>query len=197
MSEIDRLLSMVENPTRRRILEALVREPHYPLQLSKELKISQQAIVKHLRALEECGVVSSYSEDSDRGPARKQYVPASEFTIMVDLRPGMFNAEIVSLRPAEENETEIRSDDLEKVRKEVGEIDSELDRIAQRREELLDRRARLLSVARELALDHGDYQIRRVMYEMLNRPLLGAEEIAKELSMRDDRIREILRELKG
>ena len=196
MSEIDRLLSMVENPTRRRILEALVREPHYPLQLSKELKISQQAIVKHLRALEECGVVSSYSEDSDRGPARKQYVPASEFSIMVDLRSGMFNAEIVSLRPAEEG-TETRSDDLEKVRKEIGGIDSELDRIAKRRAELLDRRARLLSVAREMALDHEDYQIRRVMYEMLNRPMLGAEEIAKELSIRDDRIREILRELKG
>ena len=31
MDDIDILLSMVENPTRRRILESLVREPSYPL----------------------------------------------------------------------------------------------------------------------------------------------------------------------
>ena len=39
MDDIDILLSMVENPTRRRILESLVREPSYPLRLSKELGV--------------------------------------------------------------------------------------------------------------------------------------------------------------
>ena len=43
MYDMDSILAVVENPTRRKILQAVVREPHYPLQLSKELGISQQA----------------------------------------------------------------------------------------------------------------------------------------------------------
>ena len=52
MDDIDILLSMVENPTRRRILESLVREPSYPLRLSKELGVSQQAVMKNLALME-------------------------------------------------------------------------------------------------------------------------------------------------
>ena len=40
------------------ILELLTKEPHYALQLSDLLNISQQAVVKHLDILEEAGFVS-------------------------------------------------------------------------------------------------------------------------------------------
>jgi ArsR family transcriptional regulator len=62
MDELDVLLSVIENPTRRRILEALVREPHYPLQLSRELGMSQQIIMKHLKVLEDYRMVRCYPE---------------------------------------------------------------------------------------------------------------------------------------
>ena len=39
---LDGLLRVLENPTRRRIMERLARESHYPLQLSRELGVSQQ-----------------------------------------------------------------------------------------------------------------------------------------------------------
>ena len=42
------ILNMISNPTRRRILESLTKEPSYPLQLSKEIGVSQQAIMKNL-----------------------------------------------------------------------------------------------------------------------------------------------------
>ena len=64
MMDLDILLSMVENPTRRKILESLVKEPHYPLQLSKELGISQQAVMKNLNMLEKNGMVVSYQVSS-------------------------------------------------------------------------------------------------------------------------------------
>ncbi|HOO03647.1 MAG TPA: helix-turn-helix domain-containing protein, partial [Methanomassiliicoccales archaeon] len=67
MDELDVLLSVIENPTRRKILEALVREPQYPLQLSRELGLSQQGIMKHLRMLEDLDLVRSFSEESDQG----------------------------------------------------------------------------------------------------------------------------------
>ena len=49
--ELDEILSVLENPIRRRILQKLSRESNYPLQISKELNVSQQAIMKHLRVL--------------------------------------------------------------------------------------------------------------------------------------------------
>ena len=98
LSDLDTLLSVIENPTRRRILEALVREPHYSLQLSKELGMSQQAIMKHMKVLEECDLVRSYPGESDQGgPARKLYVPTTKFTITVDFGPGLFSTDIIRL----------------------------------------------------------------------------------------------------
>ena len=60
MMDLDVLLSMIKNPTRRKILESLVKMPRYPLQLSKELGISQQAVMKNLSVLEKNGMVVSY-----------------------------------------------------------------------------------------------------------------------------------------
>ena len=63
----DESLSILENPTRRSILRHLVKEPHYPLQLSELLDVSQQAVVKHLKVLEEAGFVDSEMKKSDKG----------------------------------------------------------------------------------------------------------------------------------
>ncbi len=85
MVDLDEVLSVIENPARRKILEALVREPHYPLQLSKELGMSQQAVMKHLKVLENYHLVESYKEPSNLGgPMRNKYYPALNFTIIVD-----------------------------------------------------------------------------------------------------------------
>ena len=45
----DEALRLLENKVRRQILERLVREPHYPLQLAQQIGVSQQAIMKHLK----------------------------------------------------------------------------------------------------------------------------------------------------
>ena len=65
--DFDESLSILENPTRRSILRHLVKEPHYPLQLSELLDVSQQAVVKHLKVLEEAGFVDSEMKKSDKG----------------------------------------------------------------------------------------------------------------------------------
>lgn len=72
MVGFDESLSILENPTRRSILRHLVKEPHYPLQLSELLDVSQQAVVKHLKVLEEAGFVDSEMKKSDKAaPPRK------------------------------------------------------------------------------------------------------------------------------
>ena len=49
--DVDELFYLLENPTRRRILQLLSIERLYPLQLSREIDVTQQAVVKHLRIL--------------------------------------------------------------------------------------------------------------------------------------------------
>ncbi len=95
MDDIDILLSIVENPTRRRILESLVREPSYPLRLSKELGVSQQAVMKNLALMEQNGLVISSRVDSSMGPMRILYTPNTEFTLVVEMHNSMFSAKVI------------------------------------------------------------------------------------------------------
>ena len=94
MDELDILLSLVENPTRRRILERIVREPSYPLQLSKELGVSTQAVMKNLTLMEHHGMVERTEVRSDMGPNRFLYAPRREFTLVVDMRQHAFTARV-------------------------------------------------------------------------------------------------------
>jgi len=90
----DESLSILENSTRRDILRCLVKEPHYPLQLSEILDVSQQAVVKHLKVLEGAGFVDSESKKSDKGgPPKKVYRVNQSFSIRLDLGPDLFRAE--------------------------------------------------------------------------------------------------------
>jgi ArsR family transcriptional regulator len=74
IDNIDVLLEVLGNDTRRRILQLLADEPRYFIQLSKDLGVSQQAVLKHLEVLERNGFVSSFDKDSDfAAPKRKYY----------------------------------------------------------------------------------------------------------------------------
>ena len=94
MVGFDESLSILENTTRRKILRCLVKEPHYPLQLSELLDVSQQAVVKHLRVLEGAGFVDSEMTKSNKGgPPKKVYRVNQSFSIRLDLGPDLFRAE--------------------------------------------------------------------------------------------------------
>jgi ArsR family transcriptional regulator len=70
----DIILDIVGNNTRRKILATLAREPMYFNQLAKEIAIGQQAILRHMKALEDIGLIESYAERSNLGaPDRKYY----------------------------------------------------------------------------------------------------------------------------
>ena len=94
MVDFDEALAILENPTRRQILRRLVKEPHSPLQLSELLDVSQQAVVKHLRVLEESGFVDSERVPSEKGgPPKKMYTVNQSFSLRLDLGPDLFRAE--------------------------------------------------------------------------------------------------------
>ena len=94
MVDFDGAMSILENTTRREILKFLVKEPHYPLQLSEMLEVSQQAVMKHLKVLEEGGFVESDKVPSEKGgPPKKVYKVSQSFSLRLDLGPDLFRSE--------------------------------------------------------------------------------------------------------
>jgi predicted transcriptional regulator len=200
MNEIDVLLSMIENPTRRRILEALVREPHYPFQLARELRVSQPAIVKHLRVLEDGGLVDSYEEHSDKGPIRKVYTPKTGFTVIMDLRNGMFSTRLI-----EPDKDDTQKDDkkssaepwpLKKVREEMQRIDRETSELEMAREKLMEQRTRMMSdILERLPGNDGTYRHRILLHRILSHPQEDLDQISRSLQMRREECEALLQEM--
>jgi ArsR family transcriptional regulator len=94
MSDMDTTLNLLQNKVRRQILERLVREPHYPMQLADRIGVSQQAIMKHLKLLEESKfVVKMKVASSIGGPPKNIYSIQQAISLRIDLGPDLFTCE--------------------------------------------------------------------------------------------------------
>ena len=98
----DLILDILGNSTRRRILILLSKEPLYFNQLSKIIGIGQQSILRHMKILEDSGLIETYTQESNLGaPDRKYYRLSSTFSMsMVFSKDGFSirNNEIKELR---------------------------------------------------------------------------------------------------
>ena len=90
-NEIDCVFYLLGNRTRRDILSTLSDEPMYFNQVSKEIGIGQQAMLRHMQALEDAGFVSTYREKSELGaPDRKYYRLDSTFNLTISISKDEF-----------------------------------------------------------------------------------------------------------
>lgn len=184
--DIDTILNMVSNPTRRRILESLTREPSYPLQLSREIGVSQQAIMKNLDLLERNGMVISHQVSSTIGPMRAVYEPTTEFTVVIDMRRCMFSADVTEETEVNEEITPI-TDTIEEMRTEIARIDREVEELERQRSALIRRRQNLISWAMSQLDGDGFTSLHRdLMYQMLNNPDIPEREVVRKMSQRKD-----------
>ena len=209
---LDGLLRVLENPTRRKILERLARESHYPLQLSRELGVSQQAVVKHLRSLEDLGLVSSVEEKSDvGGPNRRAYRANQSFSVQIDVGPSLFHAEMrpMGRSPPKPPEYGWAEEALRKARDEkdarrrvrlVGDAIRKLNRevaaLEERRSYLLRVKDAALREAQGSVEDIlGDYEERQVLYFFLEEGGPSLDRIAEALDLREKVVADLLRRI--
>jgi predicted transcriptional regulator len=156
-NDIDDILEVLENPTRRMILRELAREPRYSLQLAQMLNVSQQAIMKHLRVMEDREMVRVIIEKSDAGgPPRKCYLASKRFSITIDMGPGLFE-EVVRTFGESGGEVEREGDirEPEEARAMLADtldglerVDAAMENLDARRTLLLDEKERLMKTAR-------------------------------------------------
>ena len=166
MTDIDELLSIIENPTRRRILEYLTREPSYPLQLSKELGISQQAVMKNLALMEQTGMLMSHPEESSMGPTRTVYAPSRQFTLMIDLHGNMFTTRLISTGIVDTGQS--GSIDTEAAIERLKQLDSKIEELDRERASLLDERDSVMNAINSSIRDEEDPVKRKELYRQLD-----------------------------
>jgi len=157
------LLEVLGNETRRKILELLAKEPKYLLQLSRELNVSQQAILKHINVLMRAGLIRAYEvKMGSLGPSRKYYELVRPISLSVNLLKGYSEIEFHdfadevpdNLREVLELiKREVLSEGLYEVLSEVKSviqvIDKELQEVRARERALLNAKCKLLSFVEE------------------------------------------------
>ena len=188
MVGFDEALSILENPTRRQILRKLVKEPHYPLQLSELLNVSQQAVVKHLKVLEVSGFVDSERVPSEKGgPPKKMYKVNQSFSLRLDLGPDLFRAEhrkipaggpmrLSNRLPAELNGVVDRLGTRRKLPMVeamgvLSELDSALERIDEHRDAVIALHQQVMrKVSPSISEQSESYEERQLAHAIMNQP---------------------------
>ena len=84
------ILDVMGCKTRRDIINLLREEPMFVSEISNELNIGQKAIIEHLRAMENIGILSSSYKKILRGRPRKYYDLDQEVNIHITINKNTF-----------------------------------------------------------------------------------------------------------
>ena len=93
LGEIDEedILDVMGCKTRRDIINLLRQEPMFVSEISNELDIGQKAIIAHLRAMEDIGILNSSYKKILRGRPRKYYDLQNEVNIHITINRNTFD----------------------------------------------------------------------------------------------------------
>lgn len=93
LGEIDKedILDVMGCKTRRDIIDLLRQEPMFVSEISNELNVGQKAVIAHLRAMEEVGILNSSYKKILRGRPRKYYDLDNEVTIQITINKNSFD----------------------------------------------------------------------------------------------------------
>lgn len=92
--DMEDILDVMGCKTRRQIINLLREEPMFVSEISNELNIGQKAIIDHLRAMEEIGILESFFKKIVRGRPRKYYDLPHEVNVHITINKNTFNVDI-------------------------------------------------------------------------------------------------------
>jgi predicted transcriptional regulator len=211
--ELDSVLQVIENPVRRRIIKRLSQEPSYALQLSKELRLGQPLVARHLALMEKAGLVASALESSPSGPARRRYFLAKSISITMDVAPHLFKERAISFNASPERKTPRQAsaplgkrvrdalaapDEKERlslISDVLSDIDLRIGTVEEERVGLLTVRNELMNEAARIVGSLEDKDTRRVVFHILEEHDKEVASISQSLDMREMLVRSILEEL--
>ena len=211
--EIGEFLDLLGNSTRRRILLLLANEPRYFIQLSKELGVSQQAVLKHLIRLENSGLIVSFRAKSIlSAPDRKYFKLDKSIYMSIDITGNSMNIKMESLEDTNNNQDKIllESTKINQAKRDVNitriikETDLKLQKINKQmiyledeKMSLLKEQEQVLQKAHQIIQESLDEELaRKILYSRLNSSnRFDLEELSEELNAREKEIKNIIKKL--
>ena len=91
--DVEDILDVMGCKTRRDIINLLREEPMFVSEISNELDIGQKAIIAHLRAMEDIGILNSSYKKILRGRPRKYYDLQNEVNIHITINKNNFDVQ--------------------------------------------------------------------------------------------------------
>ena len=209
--EIGELLDLLGNNTRRRILEALTNEPKYFIQLSKEVGISQQAVLKHLLQLEKFGLIESYRAKSNlAAPDRKYFKLNKSVFLSVGITGNSMEIRMESIQNRKEDISYEINTNKKQPDKEMTNIiintKSKIDNISIKIKELedekiilLQEKQKILEKVHKIIRESLEEDLaRRIFYSHLNSGgILDIEELSEVLNTREKELKDIIKKLEN
>ncbi|MFX1520244.1 MAG: ArsR family transcriptional regulator [Promethearchaeota archaeon] len=156
--DVEKILDILGNKTRRKLLEKLSEEAGYVFQLSEDINSSRHAISKHLDLLKKMKIITSFERASDLGgPPRRYFKITKSFSIMLDVTPDSFEVKLLDYDETDEkypkiaeeikntvNSTNPSPETLSKLKKTLEKINFEINELENRRQYLNDLRQQII-----------------------------------------------------
>ena len=198
------ILDILGNDTRRKILTVLSEEPMYFNQLAKKIGIGQQAILRHLQALEEGGLIETYAEKSDLGaPDRKYYRLKTSFILTISLSGDDFtitNQKIAELRHKESRKYYKNFDSipedmgmaLSSLQENLAGIEQEISKLESRLNDLRALKQLVLHKLHEIGMDSFENDERKVLYKIVVDSPTSVAELSDLIDEKESSLRAII-----
>jgi len=207
--DVNLILDILGNSTRRKILTVLSEEPMYFNQLAKKIVIGQQAILRHLQALEDIGLIETYSEKSEFGaPDRKYYRLNDSFILTISLSEDDFTITKQNNKQARRSELKKYYANLDSIPKETGEalsllqenlssIEDEISIQESRLNDLYALRQLIISKLHKIGMASFEENERRLLYKIVEESPRSIAELSNLLDEKESHLNDILKGMRG
>ena len=213
-TDFEKVVDVLGNPVRRRLIEKLSEAPDYTLRLSNELNIHQQLAAKHMKVLKNAELVDVIRQKSKKGADKNVFSLNKFYSLQIDFSPNLYNQRLISFNnPSLWTTADDYMDRLEDKVTDLGDEESGIDKINplgnivqsidDELESLEKRRARLLYIrnlamnASVQALDELDRKKRQVMHFILNQGSTTVNAISRHMNLREETIKDLVSDLEN
>ena len=211
-TDFEKVVEVLGNPVRRRLIEKLSEAPDYTLRLSNELNIHQQLAAKHMKVLRNAELVDVNRQKSKKGADKNVFSLNKFYSLQIDFSPNLYNQRLISFNnPSLWTTADNYMDRLEDKVTDLGDEGSGIDKINplgnivqsidDELESLEKRRARLLYIrnlamnASVKALDEMGREKRQVMHFILNQGSTTIEAISRHMQLGESTIKDLVSDL--
>ena len=149
--EVSRLLDILGNRNRRRIIELLRQKPCFVTEISERLVLSPKAVIEHLQLMERAELLISCQDDR----RRKYYYLSHDINLIVNLQ----KQDGVTLPSIEEDQKTRFTRNLAMLQRMVRVRDELLDNLDELEREIESRFAEVMRVGGDRLSDEGDLEI--------------------------------------